>query len=124
MSWAWPFWKEPPESPLPSSWRSTTRHFTASWTCGWRAEAVNGQLRPQRREGGFESSRQDLGEGWAYRGPHGHTCHSGSWWGRSHGHPLVCVPEWDTECGAASTAAGQGLASALTSEISSMPVLG
>ena len=42
MSWAWPFWKEPPESPLPSSWRSTTRHFTASWTCGWRAEAVNG----------------------------------------------------------------------------------
>lgn len=32
MSWAWPFWKEPPESPLPSSWRSTTRHFTASWT--------------------------------------------------------------------------------------------
>lgn len=34
MSWAWPFWKEPPESPLPSSWRSTTRHFTASWTWG------------------------------------------------------------------------------------------
>lgn len=37
MSWAWPFWKEPPESPLPSSCRSTTRHFTASWTWG-RAE--------------------------------------------------------------------------------------
>lgn len=38
MSWAWPFWKEPPESPLPSSWRSTTRHFTASWTWGERTE--------------------------------------------------------------------------------------
>lgn len=33
MSCAWPFWKEPPESPLASSWRSTTRHLTASWTC-------------------------------------------------------------------------------------------
>lgn len=38
MSWAWPFWKEPPESPLASSWRSTTRHFTASWTWGPRAQ--------------------------------------------------------------------------------------
>lgn len=87
MSWAWPFWKEPPESPLPSSWRSTTRHFTASWTCGWRAEAVNGQLRPHRREGRFESSRQDLGEGRAYRGLHGSTCHGGGGWGALTGAP-------------------------------------
>lgn len=50
MSWAWPFWKEPPESPLPSSWRSTTRHFTASWTWGVRAEAVDGQPAPRDRD--------------------------------------------------------------------------
>ena len=85
MSWAWPFWKEPPESPLPSSWRSTTRHFTASWTCRWRAEAVKGQLCPQRREGELESSRQDLGEGWAYRRPHGPTGHGRGGWGAHRG---------------------------------------
>lgn len=31
-SCVWPFCMELPESPFPSSLRSTTRHFTASWT--------------------------------------------------------------------------------------------
>lgn len=60
MSWAWPFCKEPPESPLPSSWRSTTRHFTASWT--WGGEGRGGRQGPPApmvtMPGGRSSYRQ------------------------------------------------------------------
>lgn len=61
MSWAWPFWKEPPESPLPSSWRSTTRHFTASWT--WRERAERSAAALDRSPG--------RGAGRQGRGPRG-----------------------------------------------------
>lgn len=65
MSWAWPFWKEPPESPLPSSWRSTTRHLTASWTWGgtagsqWRTPSPRCQLRTPPRPGAGPAASSD-----------------------------------------------------------------
>lgn len=72
MSWAWPFWKEPPESPLPSSCRSTTRHFTASWTWGERAErstAVPDCGPVGRRQGQGEQHGLCLREGSLCAGP-------------------------------------------------------
>lgn len=99
MSWAWPFCKEPPESPLPSSWRSTTRHFTASWTWGG-----GGQRRPSgaasthghhARRAQFLPPGQHLREGQPCPDPQGPTCRgegpavSGGA-GHSRGHRLLC----------------------------------
>lgn len=56
MSWAWPFWKDPPESPLASSCRSTTRHFTASCTFSkpqeqrWISMEKNAQITEVQRD--------------------------------------------------------------------------
>ena len=115
MSWAWPFWKEPPESPLPSSWRSTTRHFTASWTWGGRAEAVDGQPAPRDRDARKvrpSPTRAAFQRGAAlsrmHTGPR--ALRKGLQWGRgcSQGHRLICELAKGQRLGAALPAASLG----------------